>query len=294
MNENIPLLYLKTICYFYKTKNLSKTAKKLGISQPAVSLQFKCLRDNFKSPIVQKHGQSWELTPYGIEIAQKISPLIDKLENEVRAISTYHDDSKNIVLRVGARKELFTALSFLLEHPGKIVFHDLKSSIATQMLMNNELDIVLGHQKPNVLYIKCKQILSQSTKLIVNRSFAKNKNITAKILLDKNFIYNTPWIFYNIDAEFIRLWFKKAQVSSDKLNVKSEVQDWESIINFVGKNFGAAIIPSGVQIDNKEVLVIEIPQNIIPARPFYLMYHEKLLSNLHLKKLLNVLSICKN
>jgi hypothetical protein len=94
----------------------------------------------------------------------------------------------------------------------------------------------------------------------------------SQLLLNHQFILNTPWIAYNKTAEFIRFWLKKNKLNADDLLLKAEVADWPTIVSLVASGYGMALIPSGV--DTKKVsasiIEIEIPETIIPSRKFHL------------------------
>ncbi|NKB61301.1 MAG: LysR family transcriptional regulator [Gammaproteobacteria bacterium] len=79
--KNIPTDLLRTYVTVIKEGGFSLAGKKLGRSQPAISLQISRLEDLVGSPIMMRNGRSFELTEQGeilLDYAQRILRLNDE------------------------------------------------------------------------------------------------------------------------------------------------------------------------------------------------------------------------
>jgi len=79
--KNLPTDLLRTFVTVVKENGFSNAGKKLGRSQPAVSLQMNRLEDMLDWPIMVRNGRSFKLTEQGevlLDYAQRILRLNDE------------------------------------------------------------------------------------------------------------------------------------------------------------------------------------------------------------------------
>ena len=80
--KNLPTDLLRTFATIVKEDGFSNAGKKLGRSQPAVSLQMNRLEELVDCPIMVRDGRSFKLTEDGevlLEFAQRILRLNDEV-----------------------------------------------------------------------------------------------------------------------------------------------------------------------------------------------------------------------
>ena len=79
--KNLPTDLLRTFVTIVREDGFSKAGKKLGRSQPAISLQMNRLEDLVDMPIMYRDGRSFKLTDEGrmlLDYAQRILRLNDE------------------------------------------------------------------------------------------------------------------------------------------------------------------------------------------------------------------------
>lgn len=81
MIEKIELNHLRTLNALYKFLNMAAAAEHLGISQQAISLQLKKLRDILKDPLFVRTGQGMAPTPYARHIEPHVHGVLALINN---------------------------------------------------------------------------------------------------------------------------------------------------------------------------------------------------------------------
>ena len=75
-DSELDLNLLRYLVALVEERSVSRTADRLGVTQPAVSAALKRLRDRFRDPIVVRAGQVMSPTPHPLELAQQIAPML--------------------------------------------------------------------------------------------------------------------------------------------------------------------------------------------------------------------------
>jgi DNA-binding transcriptional LysR family regulator len=66
--SNLDFNLLRTLDVVLEERSVTRTAERLGVSQPAVSLALAKLRRHFHDDLLRRAGNQYELTPLGIEL----------------------------------------------------------------------------------------------------------------------------------------------------------------------------------------------------------------------------------
>lgn len=78
--SSLDLNLLRYLIVLVQEKSVSKTAKKMSVTQPAVSAALKRLRVAFEDPILVRSGQFMQATPRAIEMASTIEPMLASIQ----------------------------------------------------------------------------------------------------------------------------------------------------------------------------------------------------------------------
>ncbi len=92
---------LRTFAVFAEETNLSRAAKRLHVSQPAVHAQLKALADELGVPLYQRVGRGLVLTKEGVEVAAFARDLEERT-NALVARVRGDEGERSIVLAAGA------------------------------------------------------------------------------------------------------------------------------------------------------------------------------------------------
>ena len=98
---------IKTFLSLAETGSYTETAKKLNISQPAVSQQIQSLQNELGMALVKYHKRKLSLTKDGSYLAHELNQLAPKL-NEIY----YYLEKKQAKIKVGCGKTLGEYLLF--------------------------------------------------------------------------------------------------------------------------------------------------------------------------------------
>ena len=72
----LDLNLLRYLVALVQEGGVSRTALRLGVTQPAVSAALKRLRGTFDDPILVRSGQSMAPTPRAIEMVERLTPML--------------------------------------------------------------------------------------------------------------------------------------------------------------------------------------------------------------------------
>ncbi len=147
MLTEINLNLYKTFVHIYETKSISKAAKKMFISQPAVSLNLKSLETQLGIKLFVKDQQNYIPTDNGKELYNALKISMNSLAEADNVI--FNKDVYKGKIIIGVQSHIFTALiarvvkDFVTQYP-EIKF-EIWSRSTEEMMKNldtNYLDIV--------------------------------------------------------------------------------------------------------------------------------------------------------
>lgn len=81
MAQAFDLNLLKVLDVLLEERNVTRTAKRLFVTQSAVSKHLSRLREMFSDPLLLRSGKELILTPKAIELAVKLKPILQDVNN---------------------------------------------------------------------------------------------------------------------------------------------------------------------------------------------------------------------
>ena len=133
---------------------ISKAAKKLYISQPALTNYVHNLEETLNIKLFEKVGRTVRLTPYGysyVEAAQKIIRICDDLEQEVYA----SDDMIRGTLRIGGGRRSAYIIPKVIPELSKrfpsvyLSMYETSYDEVENMLIQGKIDLGIVKESPN-------------------------------------------------------------------------------------------------------------------------------------------------
>ena len=149
----LELRHLRTLAALHETGSVSRAAKRVHLTQSAVSHQLTALQSHYGVPIIQRRGQSIELTDVGkhlVILAEKVLDEIQATERDLAKISQQASGSLRIVL------ECHTCFDWLMPLMNEFRQHwpdvelDLVSgfhSDPVKLLEEGGADVVIGSDR---------------------------------------------------------------------------------------------------------------------------------------------------
>ena len=145
---NYTLHQLQVFLQVVKTQSVTKAARELNLTQPAVSIQLKKLQDQFDIPLSEVIGRKIYITDFGHEIALAAENIL----NQVHAINFKTMAYKGqlagrlriSVVSTGKYVMPYFISDFMAQHPGINLQMDVTNKQrVTESLEQNEVDFSL-------------------------------------------------------------------------------------------------------------------------------------------------------
>jgi len=174
---------LSILAVVAEEKSITKTAERLHLTQPAISIQLKKLQDQFEIPLIEIVGRKLFITPFGEKIvasAKRILTEANKLENE---IISYRGGLAG-VLSVSVVSTAKYIMPYLLSR-----FIEKNQGVNLQMEVTNKGQVV-KHLEENKVDFALVSVLPKNMKintlpLMENQLFLVGKDPKSKIDLSQ-------------------------------------------------------------------------------------------------------------
>ncbi len=245
MNEND----LKLLILLNNEKSLSKTAKKLFISQPALSYRLKKIEEEVGEILFFRSKNGLHLTPQGeylLNFVEDIQEQIQKMKEEIKHVS-----SKNIYgkIHIGS-SNIFSnyELPEIIKEFNKI-YPDIRISITSSR--SSEIFTMFNNQEVTVAFLRGNYKWSEGYEELITEPVC----LASQIELDYEKLPTYPRIKYNTDPILyhqIEQWWNER--FSTPPNVIIETNDIKVCFNLIKSGTGYSILPNMGLKDFKHVI----------------------------------------
>jgi len=192
---NYTLHQLRIFLEISQNKSVTKTAEKLYLTQPAVSIQLKNFQDQFSIPLTEVVGRKLFVTDFGMEIAEAAKKVIEEVDAiNYKTLSYKGKLTGKLSISVASTGKYvmpYFLSEFMSEHKGVDLIIDVTNKTKVLRSMErNEVDFALVSVLPKKLKVNSVELMENqlffigSTKLKVDK-----KNIKKNLLEDLPLIY---------------------------------------------------------------------------------------------------------
>lgn len=260
---NITLHQLKALKSVHEIGSVTKAAKKLFMTQPAVSNLLKALEERVGGELFFKVGRSLSLTNKAellIAFYEKVEAgyeeLIQKLEEESEGIAGR--------LKIGCvttAKYLLPRLlhDYKAEYPlVKIEVDIVNKKSLINKLRDKEIDCAVLSHPPNTFEVTKKQLVRDKLVVIGNFDDFKNKKMYS---LEE--LRNMPWLIREVGSGTrmsMLACFEKNQFQPKET---TQVNDTESIKQLVIAGFGISMVPESSvksEIQSQSIVILNVKE----------------------------------
>jgi DNA-binding transcriptional LysR family regulator len=271
-----PLEYLRALVAAADSPNLMEAGRKIGLSQPAISVQLRKLEKEVHLPIFQTDGRRKTLTPYGQKLVTAARKGLLGLERSWEETLRDVADPRWLVLRVAGRRELHPRILDRLQFAGKIHLTAMGSHEATEAVLRGEVDISVSHERPDSSQLVAKKLFSQGASLVVHRKWLKGKKTLD--LEDPSFFTSIPALVYRPELPILGDWLKHLRVDSSNLRVRVICEDWTLLYQRALLGDGYTMVPEMMDGgDNPDdIFHVRMPSTVLPAMSYYAIYRPAL------------------
>lgn len=287
--KTIDLDLSRTFIEFALCGSVNETASKLSLSQPAVSTQLKRFEDQFPFAIFTFQGKRKVLTRYGKDIFYSLQGTFEKLDENLRKISSSYEKAENLKLRIGLRRELIASVLKRASFKGVLEFKNLTGDQMFDSLDKREIDIAITQRKPQGRGYGARKVLSNGTHLMVHKKWLPPGIHSAEQLRNKEFIEEVPFLAYSDPPPFIGEWLSNTTLDESLFKTHVICDYWTLIAQMVSEGRGFSIVPTSIRVDSPYVKVFPIPQDTIKPVSFYAYFNPEILRIPSFKNYINLL-----
>ena len=264
------LLQLRGFYFTAQTKNMSKAAKLMGLTQPSVSLQIQALERELQTTLFERNGPRIELTHDGHTLYDLSADLIKGIESLDEKFAAQRDSIEQGQLDVAAGTSTIHYLlpryveQFINDHPRvDLRLHNVTGGQGLALLKEGKVDFCVGPLLDVPNEIQFRPMVTYEPVLItkINHPLTKKKSITLKeiskhplILPPRN---QSTWR----QVEGV---FGHHNLQHD---VKLEVGGWEIIKKYVRMGMGISIVMSLCMEGDESLAMIPV-KKYFPKRTY--------------------------
>lgn len=172
--------YLASFHAVCQTLNISSAAKNLGLTQPSLSRQLKCLEESLRVTLFVRRQRGIALTDEGLKLAEAVAPVIMAL-NERLDILRHQGVSTKGRLRVASLTEIGKSyvlprlLTFTRDYPEvEVDFRLLKGDEIVAALLAQEIDFGIVAEMPEHDKLKVSKLTEERSILVTHSTNSRS------------------------------------------------------------------------------------------------------------------------
>ncbi len=245
------LRHLRYFLEITKDLNMTKAAKRLGISQPPLSRQIKQLEEELEVDLFDRSGNSLRLTDAGTFFTMKAKQILDSVDSTSQAVARIGGPSKQW-LNIGfVPSTIYGFLPQLIRRfrtssPNvEVSLIDLMSQDQIHALKSGQIDIGFGRLQINDPEIKREVIFDEPLMAVFQKThpLANRKSISLKEMSTEPLILYPKKPRPNYADQISALFYQH----SYPINIAQEVQELQTTLGLIAAGVGCSIVPSSVQ-----------------------------------------------
>jgi len=239
--------YLRTFLVALETGSFSATARRLGLTQPAVSLQIQALEDYFGAKLVERQGRKLSLTRAGELAVKNITASLELVDTTRKAIDKLGSEVAGPVV-IGAStvpgEHLCPLLigNFVKRYPKvkpRLIVSNTAQVVAR--IERQELDFGLVGSPINEQSLLCEPVFQDELILLVHpmHHLATKERVTIDDVQGETFVGR---IVGSGSRTFLEREFARHGLSLARLQTVLEVSTTLSAVNAVEAGLGIAFV----------------------------------------------------
>jgi DNA-binding transcriptional LysR family regulator len=248
-----------------ETLSITKTAEKLNLTQPAISIQLKNFQDQFDYPLIEIINKKIQVTGLGKEIAIAAESIISEIDNINYKSQNYKNKLaghlKFAIVSTGKYIMPYFLGDYLKQNSGVDLTMDVTNySKVVSSLLQYEIDFALiSHDPDNIKFEKFD--------LIKNELFLVGNNDAITPLKADKTLTDTTFIFREAGSR-TRLVMENF-ISKNKIKIKKKIEltSNEAVKQAVIAGLGWSIMPIiGIRNEIESGLLKIIPMKGLPIQ----------------------------
>ncbi|MFT6137829.1 MAG: DNA-binding transcriptional LysR family regulator [Salibacteraceae bacterium] len=258
---NYTLHQLKIFLEISQSKSITRTAEKLYLTQPAISIQLKNFQDQFSIPLTEVVGRKLYVTDFGMEIAKAAKKIIEEVDAiNYKTLSYKGKLSGKLRISVASTGKYvmpYFLSEFICEHKGVELIMDVTNkSKVVRSLELNEVDFALVSVLPKKLSVISIELMQNQLFLIGGKQIKLKKEPTKKTLFE-----DLPLIYREEGSATRNAMVQFISKNSYPVRKKIELTSNEAVKQAVLAGLGFSIMPLiGIknELKNQELQIIPV------------------------------------
>ena len=254
-------IYLKVT----ETLSITKTAEKLNLTQPAISIQLKNFQDQFDYPLIEIINKKIQVTGLGKEIAIAAESIINQIDNINYKSQNYKNKLaghlKIAIVSTGKYIMPYFLSDYLKLNNGVDLTMDVTNySKVINSLLQYEIDFALISHDPDNTKFEKLNLISNELFLIGGKQITSPSN-EDKTINDSTFLFREEGSMTRLVMENFIL---KNKI---KIKKKIELTSNEAVKQAVMAGLGLSIMPIiGIRNEIESGLLTIIPKKGLPVQ----------------------------
>ena len=160
---NISYEYYKTFCIVAESKSITEAAKRLNISQPAITKTIKLLESELNSVLFYRKHSGMSLTLEGERLYSYIKPIILQLDDTKNIMNEIVNKGKTNI-RIGTSITVLRSFlikyikKYMLEHPNVHIYveDNTNNNLITKIKEGSiDLAVIISNTNYSKKYVNC-------------------------------------------------------------------------------------------------------------------------------------------
>ena len=243
---------LQTFVKVVEEMSITKAAKKLYLTQQAVSHQIKCLEEELQLKLLRRADRTIYLTKHGQQIYQTAQQNLQKIDNSIlgliKDLGTLEGSLKlGMVPEIGRYILLTSILEFKQSYPNikvEAVFSD--DSASENAILKGQLDFGLLVFSSESTLLKKSRIWTEEFVAVCTKSFLKKKGPVHSF----QDLVELPVLGSHPHAPSLKTWVAKNDKKLAKKIVDKTAEiafpDSQALLSMVQKDLGFAVLPKTI------------------------------------------------
>jgi DNA-binding transcriptional LysR family regulator len=274
------LQQLRTFIEVYRERSISAAARKLGLTQPAVSQHIAALEAMIERALFERHSRGVLPTPAADELAASLGDSLEIAEAALFAARARSPDMHGAVRLIGngdflaevvGTRLLPLLLSGLRIHIEAAAREEVKTA-----LIKEQYDLGLGADPLQDRRLRSIKIHEEPLFAVAGHAVAARIAAASTLLQG---LAAEPVLAYNLERPLLDSWLSANSVALRSPSPALTGQDLRFLRSMLQRGFGWTVLPGYLcakQIANGEL--IEIPAPIIrPSQSYYLSWAPRVL-----------------
>ncbi|WWP02471.1 MAG: LysR family transcriptional regulator [Candidatus Dasytiphilus stammeri] len=199
--------------------SVSKTAKNLNVTPPAISKSLNKIRDTFHDQILVRSGSKLMLTPLALQLKPQIKNLLNKIQSVLNQNVVFKIGEKSLLFTIASNDIIISILNYhfmknIKENEPNILLEFKYDNIANDFLRKDNIDLYIGELRDLSPEIKIRTVYREKSLIIANKNhMVLNQQKTIENLINYNFISTKDKLNTDFDQMFIANGYQRKVIS---------------------------------------------------------------------------------